>query len=561
MRISLVNVNLVGQDAIGQCILNQWRFFTERGDEVAIYIQHPPTGVAGPVKDDIHVVDVARLIDRNDAHFNTSDLYVYHYPSRYALMDTMPGIERGSVVFYFHNVTPPELWDNARERDLLRHSLESVPYFARYADLIVTPSGYNAAELVTKHGCEADRIRVLPLAVQLQAFAHQPKPMDLARKYDLIDKNVLLFVGRQASNKRLDILIQALSELKARQTHVHLLVVGDHSSNAALRSTHEQLVDLADQLGVRDLIAFTGRVDNLPAYYHLADVYVTASQHEGFGVPLIEAMASDTPVVASDSTAHPWVLGDAGVLVKDDDPRAYADALMDLLNNPQKLGKLVKNGRQRVQDFSLAHYNKGWHEIVSELTAWLPASGYSRVRSIPALDAAADSDAYAQSVRVGDVIRLASLREMAYHMQPLPQTTSTIPVIGKFITWIRRNLTSHLKAQYDPAFGQQRKYNREVAGAFYAVQSLLEQYQSQAQSQIDSEREHVSRLEARMSIFAQEVQLQRIQLTLLQASCQDGISDGKLDNVERELEQLRKSYETLRKSLESSSEFQTWEEK
>lgn len=110
MRVSLINMNLVAKDATGQSMLHQLRFHQRRGDEVRIYVMHPPEGIPADLSGVVRVVDLIDLMGRQDEFFQTSDLYVYHYPGRYALLDTIKTLDRGAVIFYYHNVTPPELW-------------------------------------------------------------------------------------------------------------------------------------------------------------------------------------------------------------------------------------------------------------------------------------------------------------------------------------------------------------------------------------------------------------------------------------------------------------------
>src|SRR5690606_3026276 len=170
MRVSLINLNWVAQDAIGQCLIHQVRFFRRRGDEVHVYTMHPPEGIDPADASASRVVDVIDLIGRQDAFFANSDLYIYHYPGRYALLDTMKGLDRGAVIFYYHNVTPPDLWGASTGREELAAGQAAVAKTAPYADLVVTVSPFNARELVQDHRVDEERIRVLPLAVPLDRF-------------------------------------------------------------------------------------------------------------------------------------------------------------------------------------------------------------------------------------------------------------------------------------------------------------------------------------------------------------------------------------------------------
>ncbi len=112
-------------------------------------------------------------------------------------------------------------------------------------------------------------------------------------------------------------------------------------------------------------------MDDLPPYYRLADLYVSASLHEGFGVPLIEAMASGVPVVTTDAGAQPWVVDAAGLLAAAGDASDLADKAVALLTDDTRYGELVQAGLARAQDFSLEAYFAGWGKIVAEVQEFL----------------------------------------------------------------------------------------------------------------------------------------------------------------------------------------------
>jgi len=311
MRVSIFNSNLLGKDAVGASVINMARFFCQRGDEVQIFIEHPPEDVPKDITTFCRVLSLGDLIGGQQRHFELSDLFVYHYPAHYALLESIKGIERGAVIFDYHGVTPPKLWTSAYDRDLLVRGVEGVS-LVHYADLAIVHSQFTKAELVRHSGYEVDRIRVLPLAVPLDQFKPVDKDARLVRKYGLQGQRVLLFVGRMAGNKRIDLLVRALARIEGEIPNVKLLLVGDDRGSPAFVAIVEEAKALAKELGVERDVIFTGRVDELPKYYNLCDVYVTSSLHEGFGVPIIEAMASGVPVVGSRSGALPEPSGRQG---------------------------------------------------------------------------------------------------------------------------------------------------------------------------------------------------------------------------------------------------------
>ncbi len=458
MRVSLINANWVAADAIGQCISHQVRYSVRRGDQVQVYTPHPPQLVAADLAARARIVTPADLTARRDAHFAQSDLYVYHYPGRHPLMESMITLERGAVIFYYHNVTPPALWGSDFERESLERSVAGVSTLTAYADLIVTDSEFNADQLVSEHGVDRDRIRVLPLAVPLDRFAPGPKDASLLNKYQLHGKRVIEFIGRMAGNKRIDLLIEALPIVRQRVPNAVLLLVGDDRGNPAIAETVARAKNRAETLEVAPHVIFTGVVDDQVPYYRLADVYASASLHEGFGVPLIEAMASGVPLVASKATAHPWVMDEAGLLAEPDNAADLAAQIIRVLTDDQLHGELAQRGLAPAKEFSLENYEAGWRKVVAEATAWLPEQAAHHRTLAPALPQRAVPVAQAPTAELTWLEKAADVMQRGYVVR------SNAPLVGPLLAWVRRNLTSHLREPYlDPTLERQVAFNREVA--------------------------------------------------------------------------------------------------
>jgi glycosyltransferase involved in cell wall biosynthesis len=465
-------MNLEGRDAIGQVILAQVRFFQRRGDIVQIYLVHPARHVPLAVKPLTHVVGLADLSDPRHAHFAQSDLYVYHYPGRYALLDSIKTLERGAVIFYYHNVTPPELWGSSVDADVLRDSIRRVGAFAKYADWIVADSAFNADELVQNYGLDRDRMRVLAPPVPVHRLGPGPKSPALVKRFNLAGRQVILFVGRMAGNKRIDLLVEALPLVRQKVPAAVLLLVGDDRGNLAIEENVERARQRAAALGIADAVIFAGSVDDLAEYYRLADVYATASLHEGFGVPPIEAMASGVPVVASRATAHIEVIGDAGLLCEPGNAADLADRIVQVLADDALCGELVQRGLARAQGFSAESYENGWSRIVSEAAAWLPNQPYPRLRPVQIESAVAAASAAVTGP--GGKPFLEDLDQAADVMLRGYAVRSGLPVVGPLIVWIRRNLTSHLREPYlDPTLEKQVAFNRRLVETIETLMARL----------------------------------------------------------------------------------------
>jgi len=283
-----------------------------------------------------------------------------------------------------------------------------------------------------------------------------------------------------------------------------LLLIGDDRGNPALQETVAKARARASELGITPHVIFTGPVDDQTLYYRLADVYASASLHEGFGVPLIEAMASGVPVVASNATAHPWVLGEAGLLVEPDNAVDLANQIVRVLTDDALCGDLVQRGLDRAKEFSLERYEAGWGKIVAEATEWLPQHPYPRLRPLTAPTSGRTVTLSTPSVSAS-FDELKWLGDAADVMQRGYVVRSNAPLVGSLIAWVRRNLTSHLREPYlDPTLERQVAFNREVV---HTLQRLLARTESNAAlpaSPADIAQQ-ISQLEAQIAELQQQV--------------------------------------------------------
>jgi glycosyltransferase involved in cell wall biosynthesis len=163
---------------------------------------------------------------------------------------------------------------------------------------------------------------------------------------------LLIAVSRVAPNKRHDDLIRLLAALRATaQPQARLAIVGRFTDT---EDYVDSLRTLASDLGVADAVEWTGRLTDQQVgdLYARASVFVSASEHEGFSVPLLEAMAFDVPVVAYAAAAVPDTLDGAGVLLRHKDPLVWASVVDRVIRDPVLRSALVAAGRRRLRDFT-----------------------------------------------------------------------------------------------------------------------------------------------------------------------------------------------------------------
>ena len=251
------------------------------------------------------------------------DIVLFHY-SIGSEMSAFVRSLRCTVVMIYHNVTPPEYLDSVSHTlaQLVRQGQAELSDFKDVVRLALADSEFNFQDLIA---AGYSNTGILPIV--LDEFRYEVAlNKDLVQQYRDGAVN-LLFVGRIAPNKRQDDLIKIFYYYHQIEPRSRLFLVGQAWDPA--KRYLAGLKGLVSHLGLRDAVIFTGHVPfaDMVTYYRIANVFVCMSEHEGFGKPLIESMYFDVPVVAHASTAIPYTLGDAGVLVYEKDYPVIAELL------------------------------------------------------------------------------------------------------------------------------------------------------------------------------------------------------------------------------------------
>lgn len=235
----------------------------------------------------------------------------------------------------------------SRFRQLYRRSISHL--VVRNADRIITISHSAKQDISTVTGAPLAKIDVTYLASAIPGATtiDSSKP-DVLTKYHL-KREYILYVGSALPHKNLKRVLEAFMLLKSRYKIPHQLVlVGNRDTNAAL------LMEEAEQMKVDGHIVLAGYVpdDDLPALYQNAGLFVFPSLHEGFGLPILEAMTCGTPVVTSNVSSLPEVAGDAAILVDPMDVKAIADGMWAILRDKDRRQAMVAKGRMQAAKFS-----------------------------------------------------------------------------------------------------------------------------------------------------------------------------------------------------------------
>jgi glycosyltransferase involved in cell wall biosynthesis len=252
---------------------------------------------------------------------------LYYFPD-FAL----PPVRRGRTVITVHDLSFLLVPDCA-EAGLRIHLEKVVPMSVRYADFVTVDSENTRNELTTLLDVEPNRVAVVYGGVDahFHPIVDEAELQTVRMKYGLFSPFVL-YVGTIEPRKNLGRLLRAHIRLRTKYGSRHRLV--------EIASEHE--------------VIFLGRVpdEDLPALYSLADVFAFPSLYEGFGLPPLEAMACGVPVVCSNSSSLPEVVGDAGILVSPYDIDALSDALASLLDDPVRRRELAERGLKRARQFT-----------------------------------------------------------------------------------------------------------------------------------------------------------------------------------------------------------------
>jgi glycosyltransferase involved in cell wall biosynthesis len=276
----------------------------------------------------------------------------------------VPPRPRVPLVVTVHDAAPLLFPDAFSKRARRWHQI-ALQATARRADLVITVSQAAADEIGSHTSIPAHRIRVVANGVApLEIDPDEQRAFMRAR--GLEDREFVLWVGSLEPRKGVGTLVAAMAELKRRHpARDTLLVLAGFEGwlNAGL-------IDPSDRQALGPALRQLGPIGEreLWALYGAATLFAFPSRHEGFGLPLIEAMSLGVPVVASDIAAAREVGAGAAWLVDPENVKAWADALGELLENPQERRRLADQGRARSKEFTVEGMAAATRDVYREVS-------------------------------------------------------------------------------------------------------------------------------------------------------------------------------------------------
>lgn len=286
------------------------------------------------------------LNDLSNPELNGENIVLYHVALS---VDPIVKYLKCKKVLVFHNITDPELLIGAglqQMRILCSAGLYDVRGLSGYFESAIVFSDYSKATLI-KGGWETERIYQMPIMVRFDNLS-QAYDERLVEKYSDGYTNII-FTGRVFPNKKQEDIIRSFDEYKKKYNEKSRLFIVGSLSN---RNYFNALKKLVIELGLANDVIFTGRVpfEQYIAYYKLANVFLCMSAHEGFCIPVVEALYFGIPIIAVNATAVPDTLGGSGLLLDNRDSNKTAEAINKVVTDKTYRKILLEGEKKRLDE-------------------------------------------------------------------------------------------------------------------------------------------------------------------------------------------------------------------
>ena len=343
MRILQVVGVLNFGDAIGNDVIAKKHVIEDMGIQTAVYAQSVAPKVREP---GCYTMDKFPKLQPDD-------IVLYHLGDGSPLNPMVAELHCRKIMVY-HNITPYEFFaiDSPVAAESCRIGLEHMrSVMLGKFNGYIADSAFNKQNMIDM-GYKPQEIEVIPVCVPFDDYKQPADKTMVKRLSDGITN--IVFVGRIAPNKKHEDIIRAFAYYKQ---HVNpksrLILVGSANTTGMY---YRDLMEYIKELKVEDVV-FPGHISfaEILAIYQTAHVFLCMSEHEGFCVPLLEAMTFDVPIIAYDACAVPETLGGSGIVVDDKDPVYLAHIMEAAAKNEALRAHIISMQRQRLKHFEYAH--------------------------------------------------------------------------------------------------------------------------------------------------------------------------------------------------------------
>lgn len=300
------------------------------------------------------------LLFKHYSQFSSPDnVIIIHYCFKTTILDGLLSLPDRKILLY-HNITPARFFEKFSPRSgaEVRQARGDLKKLVGKVELVVGDSAFNLREL---REMGFDNGAVIPILTSPEQNSLPPDP-ETVRKLKKENTINWLFVGRIAPNKKQEDLIKIFYYYhKYINPESRLILVGNPEG---MELYFQYLQKFVSYLGLRKSVVFTGSVSQsaLAAYYSVADLFVVMSEHEGFCVPVLEAMEAEIPILSYDSSALGETLGGCGVLVKEKKFPQISELAHYILQDREFRENLVDKQSKRLQEFSPEKTLRKWRE-------------------------------------------------------------------------------------------------------------------------------------------------------------------------------------------------------
>lgn len=335
-------------DAVSNDALALDRIIKSMGLDTEIYVE--TAGKNLPVKNIVNLKNIS-----------PNDIIIYHMSTGTDLNFSLGRTICRKIMIY-HNITPPEFFRPYSHEmfALTNYGYMGLEYLKNTFNMCLADSEFNKSQLI-EYGYRCP-IEVRPVLIPLRNYRKAPDRY-IINKYSDGWTNII-FVGRIAPNKKQEDVIKTFYYYKKINPKSRLILVG---SWAGMENYYNRLKKYTEILGLDDVI-FTGHItfDEIIAYYQVADIFLCMSRHEGFCVPLVEAMFFNIPIVALDAGAVPETLGESGILLPDNDPFYAVETISRILSDETFRRDILKKQKKRLSDFSYRKTGSLFRKILTD---------------------------------------------------------------------------------------------------------------------------------------------------------------------------------------------------
>lgn len=319
--------------AVGDAVTNQMLLLQEllqsEGYDSEIYAEHIPSELSN------------RITSIKKYKGNEENILLVHHSMGFDLYDKIIQLPDTKVLIY-HNITPEKFFTDEFTRKYIRMGLQQAKDYKQYVKYVIADSNYNRKELYSMGHKNVD---VMPIDISLSRFDNIKHDEIIYNKYS--ETQNILFVGRIVPNKCQEDIVDAFNVYqKYFNENAKLILVGDTGFDTYVKYLNNK----CEIYGISDKVDFLGKIteNELKSCYEQADIFLCMSEHEGFGVPLLEAMKMGVPVISFDSSAISETMGGAGILLREKDSNFTAALIDEVLNDENLYNAIVESQYKRL---------------------------------------------------------------------------------------------------------------------------------------------------------------------------------------------------------------------